>query len=159
MRLTGTTQPMRKRKTRVEQAATLPTSPEPPGALARSLQVARVEMGPVVCHKSLRCLGTGTDPPPRSFGPRTLPGKPTQDGQVTRPLVCCISWRGGWNLHRCVSLLPVLASSALINSNSHTEANVVTNVTRHQVRVKTWLEAVTLYNELYRQCKIVRVRG
>lgn len=48
---------------------------------------------------------------------------------------------------------------ALMNTNRDAVINAVTIIARHQVRVKTWLEAATLYNGLYHEGKIFRVHG
>lgn len=45
-----------------------------------------------------------------------------------------------------------------MNANSESSALAVTDVACHRVRVKSWAEAVNLYNELYRNGNIVRVR-
>ena len=51
-------------------------------------------------------------PPAGASNPRPLPDEPARHGRVTRLLVRCRPWDGGWNLRRQVCPSPALTMSA-----------------------------------------------
>ena len=52
--------------------------------------------------------------------------------------------------------MPVTLVS-LTTTSSESAALAVTDIARHQFRVEFWVDAVALYNRLYREGRIVRV--
>lgn len=52
----------------------------------------------------------------------------------------------------------LVISAPLTNANSESSTRAVTGVVGgHQTKVRTWLEAIGLYNRLYHEGNIVRV--